>query len=116
MSEGYFFQFTASTWLEGEQCQPEMKGVENITNNSFPFLDMELSWFGNDLDFKAYSKAVQKIKYPDQASMHHESTRKAVPAGVFKRLARLTKVTERYAAWSIQSLYPDHYAVLENLD
>ena len=79
-----------------------------ITNNSFPFLDMELSWVGNELDFKAYSKPGQKIKYLDRASTHRDATRKAVPAGVFKRIARLTN-----AVRTIQSLYPDHYAALE---
>ena len=58
-----------------------------ITMNSFLFLDMELSWFNNDLDFKAYSKPGQKIKYLDRASTHRESMRKAVPARVFKCLS-----------------------------
>eukprot|EP00957_Ditylum_brightwellii_P045801 3474709-Ditylum_brightwellii.AAC.1 len=57
---------------------------------AFPYLDMQLMWKKDDLSFEVYHKKGQQIKYVNQASYHRNAVFKAIPAGVFTRLGRLT--------------------------
>ena len=52
---------------------------------------MKISWnLAGKPKFGVYRKENQVLKYLNSSSAHKHSTFKAIPAGVFKRLSRLT--------------------------
>eukprot|EP00957_Ditylum_brightwellii_P028786 2174467-Ditylum_brightwellii.AAC.1 len=57
-----------------------------IEKDAFPYLDVQMSWKNNNLQFLVYSKENQMITYVNKESYHRTSVFKAVPAGVFTRL------------------------------
>ena len=74
---------------------------------------MQLYWRQNTLYFSVYSKENQTIKYVNKESCHRQSVFKAVPAGVFTRLGRLTSLTKDNQATPILDLYPLHHEALK---
>eukprot|EP00957_Ditylum_brightwellii_P187973 14311077-Ditylum_brightwellii.AAC.2 len=87
--------------------------VTVINDNAFPYLDMQLSWKGEELYFSVYSKKNQTIKSINKDSCHRNSVFKTVPAGVFTRLGRLTLFTESNKHSPILDLYPLHAEALK---
>eukprot|EP00957_Ditylum_brightwellii_P096705 7365191-Ditylum_brightwellii.AAC.1 len=91
---GTFFQFTAEVW--NPQKTQQLPTVDEeipteewnfwaekftiIDDNSFPYLDMQLSWKQDNLCFLVYIKENQTIKYVRKESCHCQSVFKAVPA------------------------------------
>ena len=53
------------------------------------------------------------LKYLNRDSTHSCACFKAIPWGVFGRLAKLTSITRRKLKQGINHLYPDHYKALE---
>eukprot|EP00957_Ditylum_brightwellii_P199144 15180348-Ditylum_brightwellii.AAC.1 len=92
-----FFQLTAEVWNPWEAQQfPTIdeeipadewdfwaEKVTDIDENTFPYLDMQLSWKEENLYFLVYSKENQTIKYVNKKSCHRHSVFKVVPAGAF---------------------------------
>ena len=61
----------------------------------FPYLDMELVWSEQgELQFQVYMKPNQQMKYLNKGSAHTHACFKAIPNGVYQRLAKLTTMTE----------------------
>jgi hypothetical protein len=124
---GNFFQFTAEVWnpkttrqlptVDEEIPEDEWnfwaEKVTVIEENAFPYLDMQLSWRQDNLYFSVYSKENQTIKYVNKESCHRQSVFKAVPAGVFTRLGRLTSVTKDNQDTPILDFYPLHREALK---
>eukprot|EP00957_Ditylum_brightwellii_P016555 1244462-Ditylum_brightwellii.AAC.1 len=63
------------------------KKVIVIEETAFLYLNMQLSWRGEELYFSVYSKKHQTIKCINKESCHCNSVFKAVPTGVFTCLA-----------------------------
>ena len=75
---------------------------------------MQLFWnTDGKLNFKAYKKEDQQIKYVDSTSAHTSATRKAIPTGVFTRLSGLTSKTTSNGKKHLDELYPEHAAALK---
>ena len=53
-------------------------------------------------------KENQKLKYLNSDSTHTKCCMKAIPFGLFKRLAKLTSINKRIMNQKIDKLYPDH--------
>ena len=58
-------------------------------------------------------KENQKLKYLNKGSCHTHNCLKAIPNGVFKRLAKLTSKSESKLNSTIDSLYPNHAKALQ---
>ena len=61
-------------------------------------------------------KPNQKLKYLNNGSCHTNSCFKAIPWGVFGRLANLTSRTRKNLKCKIDELYPDHYEALKDAE
>jgi hypothetical protein len=61
-------------------------------------------------------KPNQQVKYLNKGSAHTNACFKAIPAGVYHRLTKLTSVDERNANKSLVELYPDHFKALRKAD
>ena len=64
------------------------------------------------LSFSVYKKPEHKIKYLNKGTTHIGTNLKAIPTGVYKRLARLTSKTEANSKKTIDELYSDHTEAL----
>eukprot|EP00957_Ditylum_brightwellii_P212268 15367148-Ditylum_brightwellii.AAC.1 len=73
-----------------------------------------MEWKENILTFFFYAKPNHTIKYVGSTSYHHPAVFKAVLAGVFKRLGRLTSITMENINQPITELYPAHMSALQN--
>jgi len=99
LAGGNYLQFTCSMWLDKsrrelptEQNDPKIS-IE--TGNFFPYLDTELVWATNgNLQFRVHLKSNQQLKYLNADSIHTKACFKAIPSGVYKRLSKLTTITE----------------------
>jgi hypothetical protein len=115
ITEGNFFKFTVALWDEGNtNATINNNNVDVITKNSFPFLDMDLFWINNILNFKVYKKDGQMLKYVEKGSAHTSATYASIAKGVFKRLARLTSNTTQNNNCRMDVLYPEHCRILLN--
>ena len=74
---------------------------------------MQVSWKSDYLHFLVYSKENQTIKYVNKESCHRQSVFKAVPAGVFTRLGRLTLLTKSNQNTPILDFYLLHHEALK---
>ena len=75
----------------------------------FAFLDMKVLWqLNRKMMFGVYRKEKQMLKYLNTSSCHTHSTFKAIPAGISKRLSRLTLMEDEIARKIVDELYPDH--------
>ena len=57
-------------------------------------------------------KENQVLKYLNKGSQHTKSCFRAIPLGVFKRLSKLTTITNANRHKTINEIYPDHAAAL----
>jgi hypothetical protein len=77
-------------------------------NNSFPYLDIKLSWNKeNNLLFNVHKKPGKLVKYLNSDSHHHWHHKTAVLSGVKLRLSLLTTRTPTNANLSLSDIYPD---------
>ena len=87
-------QFIAEVWGKGKENGLKHKKVKVIEKDTFPFLDMGMSWSEDDkLLFGVHLKENQALKYLNADSQHTRATFKAIPSGVLKRLSKLTTMT-----------------------
>ena len=106
-------QFTAEVWGKGKEDGIKHEKVKAIEKDTFPFLDMEMSWSeGEKLLFGVHLKENQALKYLNADSQHTRATFKAIPSGVLKRLLKLTTITEQNGNQTIDEIYPAHAEAL----
>ena len=80
-----------------------------MTKDEFPFMDMTMSWSPErDLQFGVFRKKGQKFKYVVKDSTHTPGTIRAIPSGVFNRLAKLTSRKPYIRAALVNTIYPAH--------
>jgi hypothetical protein len=117
-----FLQFTAVVW------KPNGDGIDNDisplsddnktqleSKTCFPYLDMELFWNEQGtLEFRVHLKPNQQLKYLNKGSSHTPSCYSAISTGVFKRLAKLTSLTDSNKDKSLDELYPNHLKALRS--
>ena len=111
-----FLQFTAEVWKPGEEARGKIGGKVSTSNkNEFPFLDMEM-WWGEDkeLVFGVYLKPNQQLKYLNDGSSHTPGCLKAIPNGVFHRLAKLTTISPDNENKKLGEIYPKHFEAMEH--
>ena len=107
-------------WLaRGKRVSPKKEEeydelVSVCRKDYFPYLDMKLVWSNEEeLQFQVYMKPNQQLKYLNNDSTHTYSCFKAIPNGVYKRLAKLTTMTEGNANKTLKEIYPHHFKSLE---
>ena len=109
-----FLQFTASIWGANKDDSSISKKVSVHKSETFPYLDMELSWAPDgSLRFGVHLKPNQHLKYLNRGSSHTTSVFKVIPDGVLARLAKLTTVTEGNKDKKLDELYPQHAKALK---
>ena len=107
-------QFTMVIWGADKDDGTLTPNVTVDSKNYFPYLDTALYWSEtNHLQFRVYLKPNQKLKYLNKGSSHPPSTFKSVSIGVFKRLARLTSVSDSSKTKKINEIYPHHAKALQ---
>jgi hypothetical protein len=77
---------------------------------------MELFWADNEvgeLRFPVHLKPNQHLKYLNRDSTHTTACFKAIPSGVYNRLAKLTTILPENAGLPIGTLYPKHHQQLQ---
>jgi GIY-YIG catalytic domain len=119
LAGGNYLQFTCNVWLDNERQMCPITGTDrNISverGQTFPYLDMELFWSQNgELNFRVHLKPNQMLKYLNQGSAHTKACLRAIPAGVCKRLAKLTSINNTNRNQRLDLLYPHHFKALEN--
>ena len=83
--------------------------VQIVTKYEFPFLDMKTSWSPEeDLQFGVFRKKGQQLKYVGKESTHTPGNLRAIPSGVFNRLAKLTSKNPSIQAAAVDTIYPAH--------
>ena len=106
--------FTASVWTTSPYDHNVDK-ISVIRANNFPYLDMELYWDRwNNLKTRVYRKPNQALKYVSRDSTHTSQCLRAIPHGVFQRLAKLTSVNKKLRDTPVNRIYPDHVRALNN--
>ena len=116
LAGGDFLQYTVEVWAD-PQLQPMQSTDDDpnitVTNKmEFPYLDLALFWNNNTLQTKVHLKQNQKLQYLNKGSTHTPSCFKAIPHGVFHRLAKLTMMTDDNAMEKLDNLYPLHVKAL----
>ena len=82
-----FLKFTMDIWdpdatlLPPSDATRDSKTITINKKEGFPYLDMELYWRGNELQFRVHLKPGQNIKYLNKGSAHTQHTFKAIPSG-----------------------------------
>eukprot|EP00957_Ditylum_brightwellii_P144121 10980942-Ditylum_brightwellii.AAC.2 len=74
-----------------------------------------MEWKDDTLTFSIYAKLNHTIKYVGSTSCHCPAVFKAIPAGVFTRLDRLTSITVKNINQPFTELYPAHTSALQNV-
>eukprot|EP00957_Ditylum_brightwellii_P185536 14125642-Ditylum_brightwellii.AAC.1 len=98
---------------ENVPAEKWLKWVKVVTDNTFSFLDMRISWTaGGDLQINVYNKKKQAIKYVDKGSTHHPCMFKSITSGVYTHLGCLTSKTPEHANLRVDELYPHHTEAL----
>lgn len=107
-------QFTMVIWDADNIQQPPADDdkIDIIQENTFPYLDMEFYWRGDELNTRVHIKENQKIKYLNKDSAHTNATFNSIPSGVERRLTILTSITPENKDTSLDMLYPIHYEAL----
>lgn len=108
-------KFTISIWKPGlNKIIKYNEVIEIYGKDYFLYLDLQFLWNKKEeLKFKVYMKENQKLKYLNSDSTHSKHCIKAIPSGLFKRLANLTSTTRRKLDTTIDKLYPDHAKALK---
>jgi len=87
------------------------------TGNFFPYLDTELVWSDNgDLQFRLHFKPNQQLKYLNAFSIHTKACFNAIPSGIYKRLSKLTRITEINKKPPLDKIYPQCFQALQPTD
>ena len=107
-----------STWRTSPDISPKEMKKNKVTiqkGKTFPYLDMELIWSkeGN-LQFQVHLKPNQQLKYLNKGSVHTNACFKAIPGGVYTRLAKLTTITDENRNKRLDELYPEHFKALRH--
>ena len=113
---GNWFVFTVVIWDRGKESIGTDKDIVSLDgSDKLSYLDMYLGWNEDEtgLTFSVYRKPGQRLKYVDNLSCHTPATRRAIPEGVFKRLAKLTSWSPENENRTIRDLYPSHAEALE---
>eukprot|EP00984_Skeletonema_dohrnii_P023783 scaffold12871_cov72-Skeletonema_dohrnii-CCMP3373.AAC.1 len=107
-------KFTMEIWNPDapEDEVPRLKKVEIVRKEAFPYLDLEMYWRNEDLQFRVHVKENQALKYLNRGSNHTNATFKAIPMGVCRRLVSLTSVNADNENKTIDELYPEHFNAL----
>jgi len=85
------------------------------STNFFPYLDTELVWSKEgDLQFKVHLKPNQQLKCLNADSIHTNACFKTIPSGVYKRLSKLTTITDANKDLPLDQLYPQHFKALHH--
>ena len=108
-------QFTAEIWKPDENPPPQAKEdrVQIVTKDEFPFLDMKMRWTPEgEVHFGVLRKAGHQLKYVGKESTHIPGTLRAIPSGVFNRLAKLTSRKSSLHSEGVDKVYPDHVNAL----
>eukprot|EP00957_Ditylum_brightwellii_P071683 5449636-Ditylum_brightwellii.AAC.1 len=100
--------------LNDQVKQKWLEKVKIIRGHTSLFLDMQMEWEDKMLTFSVYAKPNHTIKYVGNMSCHRPAVFKAIPAGVFTRLGRLTSITMETVNQPITTLYPVHTLALTN--
>ena len=78
-------------------------------NDEFPFFDMKTSWSPEgDLQFGVFRKKGQQLKYVGKEITHTPGTLRAIPSGVWNRLAKLTSRNPSIQAEAVDKICPAH--------
>ena len=104
-------KITAEIWTMEENPPTPVKEerVQNVTNDEFPVLDMKMSWSPEgDLQFGAFRRKGQQLKYVGKKSTHTPGTLHAIPSGVLNRLAKLTSRKTSIHSEGVDKIYPNH--------
>jgi GIY-YIG catalytic domain len=117
LAGGTFLQFTCSMWWDiSKIALPESEREEStsiVEDSKFPYLDMELFWSEKgELKFQVHLKPNQKLKYLNKGSAHTNACFKAIPSGIFNRLAKLTSMNNMNANSKLDAIYPQHFRAL----
>ena len=79
-----------------------------MTKDEFPFLDMKMKWTAEgELNFSVFRKAGQQLKYVVKENAHTPGTLRAIPSGVFNRLAKITSRKPSLHSEGVDKVYPD---------
>ena len=113
-----FLQFMADVWKPGAMECSRIGGKVTTTNTEFfPFLDMEIRWGAERKpEFGVHLKPNQQLKYLNRGSSHTPGCFKAIPNGVFNRLAKLMTVDDKNRDKKLDEIYPKHFEVLGKAD
>lgn len=109
-------QFTMEIWKPDSPPEEVPRYSDKITicrDEAFPYLDLEMYWRNDELQFRVHLKPNQVLKYLNRDSAHTKATFNAIPHGVLRRLACLTSVNEDNENTPLNELYPKHIAALE---
>ena len=122
LAGGDYLQFTCSLWLDESinKMKPTRIMDEKVSiekGKTFPYLDMELFWSPEqELQFRVHLKPNQELKYLNKGSTHTNACFRAIPSGVFGRLAKLTTVKLDNMDKTMEELYPKHIEVLRKAE
>lgn len=110
-------QFTLDVWMhnELESTNNEIALNEKVTinkTNTFPFLDMKMTWNDSIITYEVYFKENQRIKYLNKGSTHKETVFHTTPRGAFNRLSLLTTFNVSNINKGVDELYPMHAEAL----
>lgn len=108
-----YLQFTAEIWGADREDGTSSTKVSISKKAAFPYLDMEMYWVGTELQFRVHLKENQQLKYLNKGSAHTSACFRAIPTGVFGRLAKLTSATGESSNKSLEELYPKHAEALK---
>jgi hypothetical protein len=119
LAGGSYLQFTCNIWLTPSD---KLNQIDEYDNNvtierksTFPYLDMELKWADdNSLKFQVHLKPNQQLKYLNKGSAHTNACFRAIPAGVYNSLTKLTSMDNANADKNLEEIYPDHFKALRN--
>ena len=115
LAEGDYLQFTCSIWDPKASTSEGPQAITVHNKPTFPYLDMELFWKeNNSLAFKVHLKPNQQLKYLNKGSTHTSACLRAIPRGVFNRLAKLTTMDETNRDTRLSLLYPHHLQILHD--
>jgi hypothetical protein len=108
-------QFTVDIWEPSAPLEekPRLEAVTINRSDYFPYLDMELFWREEKLNFKVHLKENQVLKYLNEGSTHTSACFKSIPHGVLRRLSILTSITPKNQDKRLNELYPEHTRALE---
>lgn len=106
-------QFTLTIWGADKEDGSKSKEVSVCAEAHFPFLDMEMFWNDETLNFQVHLKDNQKLKYLNNGSSHTKSCFDAIWKGVSGRLAKLTSRNVDTEDKRLNKLYPEHAKALE---